>query len=420
MPTAPAVSARPPADAWSLFGPGDRVCLAGAGGEPRGALAALAADPELGRGLRFTGAWLPGVNDFDPSEGVPDASASVVFVNPALRAGFEAKRVEFLSLNYWHLDRWLSGPAGLTGAIMQVSPPQDGFVTAGIACDFDQAMLDGAKTVVGEINPAMPVPPGAPRIPVSRFAMLTEAATPLPTYDAGRLPDDLKKVAATIAGMIGPGDTVQVGIGKAAAAVMEALEGHRGLGYHAGLIIEPFKDRLEEGVFSRGITTGTIIGSDDLYARVAPDPRIRWEAVRVTHHHPTIAAIPRFVSINSGLTVDLMGQTTSEMLGGRQISGHGGSADFQRGARASEGGRAVIALPATARRGTESRIVPRLEPSGVVSLPRGDRDIVVTEYGVADLRWLGIDATAEALIAIAAPEFRDGLANDWDAMRRAM
>ena len=129
MPTAPAVSARPPADAWSLFGPGDRVCLAGAGGEPRGALAALAADPELGRGLRFTGAWLPGVNDFDPSEGVPDASASVVFVNPALRAGFEAKRVEFLSLNYWHLDRWLSGPAGLTGAIMQVSPPQDGFVS---------------------------------------------------------------------------------------------------------------------------------------------------------------------------------------------------------------------------------------------------------------------------------------------------
>ncbi len=412
---------RPPADAWSLFAPGDRVALAGAGGEPRGALQALREDPERGRGLRFAGVWLPGVNDFDPSDGVPDASATVTFVNPAHRAGFEAGRIDFLPLHYWHTDRWLSGPAGLRGAILQVSPPQDGFVTPGIGCDFPAAMLDGAPLLVGEINPNMPAPPQAPRIPLERFAMLTEAATDLPGYDAGPLPADLTAIAAAIADTLRPGDTVQVGIGKAAAAMMEALKGHRGLGYHAGLILDAFADRLEEGVFDEDrIATGTLVGSRTLYDRLGTDPRIRYAPVRETHSHRVISAIPRFTAINSALNVDLFGQSTSEMLRARQISGTGGAGDFQRGARASEGGRAIMALPATAGKGRVSRIVPRLEPEGLATISRADADVVVTEHGMADLRWLSVDRRAEALIAIAAPEFRDGLADAWAAMRRAM
>ena len=410
-----------PADAWSLFKPGDRVALHGAGGEPRGALAALEADPELGRGLAFVGIWLPGINDIDPSAVAPESTAEVIFINPAQRAGFESGRVKLKPINYWHSEKWIAGHADLTGAILQVSPPVDGHVTAGIACDFDQALLRGAKTLVGEVNPNMPAPPSAPRIPVERFAMLTEAETELPTYSAGSLPPDLTTVAGLIADLIETGDTVQVGVGKAAAALMVALHGRRGLNYHAGLIIEEFAPLLESGAFDGGrITTGTIIGSRDLYDRVASDPRISMHGVDFTHDHGVIAAIPRFTAVNSALSVDLLGQATQEVLGGRQISGQGGVADFARGARASEGGRCVLALPATARRGAQSRIRPRLEPDGIVSLPRADADFVVTEYGVADLRWLDIDARAMALIGVAAPQFRDALANDWDAMRRAM
>ena len=101
-----------------------------------------------------------------------------------------------------------------------------------------------------------------------------------------------------------------------------------------------------------------------------------------------------------------MGQVNAEMVGGRQISGTGGSVDFMRAAKFSPGGRSIIAMTATARRGAASRIVPRVE---VATALRTDVDIVVTEYGAAQLKNLPLAARAEALIAIAAPQFRDEL-----------
>jgi len=104
--------------------------------------------------------------------------------------------------------------------------------------------------------------------------------------------------------------------------------------------------------------------------------------------------------------VDLYGQVNAEVAGGRQISGTGGSVDFMRAARASRGGRSIIAMNATARGGTLSRIVPTVE---LVTALRTDVDLVITEYGVARLRDAPVRARAEALIEIAAPEFRDEL-----------
>ena len=77
-----------------------------------------------------------------------------------------------------------------------------------------------------------------------------------------------------------------------------------------------------------------------------------------------------------------------------------------RGARASQGGRSIVAMSATARKGTVSRIVPRV---GMVTALRTDIDTVVTEYGVAHLSNLPVRARAKALIEIAAPAFREGL-----------
>lgn len=411
-----------PAEIWSRFAPGDRVMLSGAGGEPTAALAALREDPERGRGVTFAGIWLPGVNRFDPTEGVPEATAEAIFIHPQLREGWMQGRVRHMPLHYRDSDRWLSGPARLTHAVMQVTPPEDGHVTPGIACDFTQAALDSGAELIGEINPLAPAPPGAPRIPVERFAALAEPQDPQPpiAYDPGAIPGDLRTIAETIAGTISPGDCVQVGIGKAAAAMMDALRGHRGLRYHAGLVLDGMLPLLEADVFSEGICTNTLVGGPELYETAGRDPRIDWRPVRHTHDFGVISAIPRFTAINSALNLDLLGQSTAEMLNGRQISGTGGAGDFQRGARASEGGRAIIALPATAGGGKYSRIVPRLEPGGLATIARSDADIVVTEHGMADLRWLDADARAEALIAVAEPAFRDALADDWARMRRGM
>ena len=119
-----------------------------------------------------------------------------------------------------------------------------------------------------------------------------------------------------------------------------------------------------------------------------------------------MAAIPHLVAINSVLSVDLMGQANAEMLDGRQVSGTGGLLDFVRGARLSQGGRSILALPATAAGGKVSRIVPKLGERDIVSCPRADADIVVTEHGIARLREKSLEERAEALIGVAAPAFR--------------
>ena len=125
-----------------------------------------------------------------------------------------------------------------------------------------------------------------------------------------------------------------------------------------------------------------------------------------THELGIIRRIDHFVSVNSAVEVDLFGQINAEVAGGRQISGTGGAVDFMRGARASRGGRSIVAMHATARGGTVSRIVPCVE---MVTALRTDVDMVVTEFGAAELGTKTVQERVEALIAIAHPDFREGL-----------
>lgn len=120
-----------------------------------------------------------------------------------------------------------------------------------------------------------------------------------------------------------------------------------------------------------------------------------------------MAAIDRFIAINSAIEVDLTGQVNAEVISGVYVGGLGGQLDFMRGANASAGGRAIIALPATARNGTASRIVPSMT---TVTCPRADVDAIVTEFGIAELRGLSLEERRRRMIAIAAPQFRDHLA----------
>ncbi|MCC5974725.1 MAG: hypothetical protein JJT81_11815 [Rubellimicrobium sp.] len=252
----------------------------------------------------------------------------------------------------------------------------------------------------------MPDPDGAPRLPLSRFAALVEADHPLPEL-APATPDPVSQaIAAHVVGLLREGDTLQLGLGKLQAAVLARLgaAAPAGLAYHGGMISSGMT--LAASSFPGGITTGTALGDAAFYARVPALPGLRFAPVGQTHAIATLAAIPGFVSVNSVLEVDLTGQSNAEALGGRQISGQGGLVDFLRGARASTGGRAVLALPSTASGGRASRIVARLAPGTPVTVARGDVDLVVTEHGVADLREADLATRAQRLAAIAAPAFR--------------
>jgi 4-hydroxybutyrate CoA-transferase len=127
------------------------------------------------------------------------------------------------------------------------------------------------------------------------------------------------------------------------------------------------------------------------------------------HDPEVVARLDRFFAVNSALEVDLGGQVTAESLGPRQVAGLGGQFDFALGAARSAGGGSIIALPATGRDGTVSRIVPRLGAGAAVSTPRFLVDWVVTEYGAAALRAKTDRERASALAAVAHPRFREEL-----------
>jgi acyl-CoA hydrolase len=332
------------AEAFGRFAPGDRVWIAGATGEPTAALDALAADPGIGRGLEFCGVWLPGINLRDPSAGVPEATARTAFVNAGLREALTAGRLRYHPLHYSAVPGWI-GTLGLKGAILQVSPPEGGMVTPGLACDFADALLASGAALIGQVNPAMPAPPSAPRIPVERFAALIEAETPLPEFDGGTGGDELYIIAAQIAGMIEPRDTLIIGIGKAADAVLAALGDHRNLGYHAGMIPDAAMPLIEGGVFSRGVTAGVAIGTRALYDRAGRHDGIRWMPVSHTHDAGVLAAIPRLVTVTAAIEVDLLGQANGEALGGGR-------------SRAMAGRRTSSAAPRPRRGGGRSWLCP--------------------------------------------------------------
>jgi acetyl-CoA hydrolase len=126
-----------------------------------------------------------------------------------------------------------------------------------------------------------------------------------------------------------------------------------------------------------------------------------------THAIPVLAATDRLFSVNGAIEVDLSGQVNAEVAAGRYLGAVGGQVDFVRGALASTGGRAIIALPSTTADGRRSRIVASL--GGPVTTPRSDADLVVTEHGVADLRAVPLAERARRLVAVAHPKFREEL-----------
>jgi acyl-CoA hydrolase len=307
-------------------------------------------------------------------------------------------------------------------AFLHVSPPDgEGRVSLGIANDFTPAILAKAAVKLAHINPEMPRTVGASTLHLDQLDYVVEA--PCPLAGAHDTVDPIfRTIGSHLATLIQDGDTLEIGIGRVQ-SVLAGLHGKRDLSLHTGAITDSLLGLEEAGALvlrNNAITTGVAWGSRALYDFVADQPRVRFAPVGWTHDVRNIAAIERFVAINSVVEVDLLGQANAEMIGGRQISSAGGITDFMRGARLSQGGFSVIALAAAAKGGAVSRIVPALAPETAVSVARGDVDYVVTQHGIADLRHAGIDARAEALIAIAAPQFRQDLQAHWRQRRERM
>lgn len=391
-------------------GPQDRVLLGTAAGAATTLQEALGQDRERLSGLRLMGGMQLGGYDF--MDGVRSGAFSydTWHVTAAIREDVAAGTVGL------HLMRGGAVPGMLRRLrpdvfLTSVSEPDNtGHVSLGVSVSYAMHALEHVPVVIAEVHPDMPRTCGNTRVPVERFAAMVEARHPLPEHQS-RTPADIEQRIAEIVREYIPADaTVQIGLG----GVPEALVGHwvadppRGLRLF-GMGIDGMIPLLERLDRPGAYVGGELLGTNRLYGFADQQPMIVQGSLGEILSVPRLAAIPRFISVNSALEVDLSGQVNAEWAGGRQLSGPGGSFDFLDAATLSEGGLSVVALRSTARGGAVSSIVTRLGEGTPVTAPRHAVQVIVTEHGVADLRGLTVRERAAALIAIADPRFRDAL-----------
>jgi acyl-CoA hydrolase len=402
--------------------PGASVYLPGASGEILALADALALAPERATGVNFTSCLVPGMNEQLDYAGLTPSTRMTTFMLPAIMApSLSERRLSLLPITYHEAAHYIAARS-FDVALAHVAPPDaQGRCSLGIASDFATLAWRNAKRRVLVVNPAMPRLPRALSIPAAEADLLVTLESELVTQAERPAGASAEAIAARVAALVPDRAHVQAGIGGAPGAIWSQLAGHRDLVLRSGLVTPGFRLLSEAGALATqgDHVAGIALGPSEFYDWLAETDLMRFASTFETHGHSQLSALPRLISINGALEVDLFGQVNVEWQGQRLASGVGGGPDFMRAARRSQDGRSIIALPATAAGAGTSRIVCRLDrPS--TSIARSDIDTVVTEHGVADLRDRGLDERAEALIAIAAPTFRDSLAQEWDALRRTM
>ena len=310
------------------------------------------------------------------------------------------------------------GPLPLDAALVQVSPPDDhGYCSMGVCVDVMRSAVENARMVIAQINPRMPRTLGNSFIHSSKIHYAVEHDCPLVTLDGPETDPVQDQIGARVAELVEDGCTLQTGIGGIPDAVLSRLRDRKDLGVHTEMLSDGVMALIEAGVITGAqkplwpgkAVTSFVLGSEKLYRFVDNNPMVEMQPSDVTNDPYLIARHPRLVAINSALAIDLTGQVNADSIGTRFYSGIGGQVDFLRGAARSAGGRPIVALPSTAKKGTVSRIVPTLATGAGVVTSRGDVHHVVTEWGRVNLHGLTIRQRARALISIAHPAFRDQL-----------
>ena len=305
-------------------------------------------------------------------------------------------------------------------ALVQVTPPDDsGHCNLGLSVGLTRAAVDHARFVLAEVNPAMPRTHGHTRVPVERIHAFVESDRPLEEFPPPAIDDVARRIAEHCVRLIPDGATLRLGNNGVAAAIAERLitEGRRDLGWHSEMFTEAALDLVLAGVLTNArktVDTGRTVacrgvGTRRLYDFVRENPAVEFRGEDEVSDPARISAHARMVAVARVEQVDLTGQVADEFMGARFGGGFGARYDFLRGAAASPGGRAIVALPSTAADGLASNIRPFLDPGAGVVAGRSDVHYVVTEWGSALLHGRSIRDRAMALIAIAHPRFREEL-----------
>ncbi|MBN6732941.1 acetyl-CoA hydrolase/transferase family protein [Burkholderia multivorans] len=400
----------------SLIRPGDTVMWGQSHAEPVTLMRALVAQRHSFKRIRvFLGIGLADVL-------TPEHADAIDFLaycgSGANRKLARANVLDILPAHYSQLPELIrSGALRIDVVMLQVSPPDEhGRYSLGLAREYLVEALKHARAIVAEVHPDVPWTYGGPFLRAADIDLLVTSDTPFPDA-AETTPGPVEQaIGQHVASLVEDGATLQTGIGAIPDAVMAALHDKRDLGVHTGSIGDGIAALCEAGVVTNarktidaGITVGgVIIGSARVRRFAHRNPALELRGTEYTHNPHVLRRIERFTAINSAVEVDLTGQVNAEVVGGTYVGAVGGVGDFLRAAQASRGGVPIVALPSTA--GAHSRIVTKL--SGPVTVPRSDACVIVTEYGIADLRGLSLAQRVPKMIAIAHPDHRERLARE--------
>jgi acyl-CoA hydrolase/N-acetylglutamate synthase-like GNAT family acetyltransferase len=308
-----------------------------------------------------------------------------------------------------------SGQIPIDVALIQVTPPDaDGRCSLGVSVDIVKSAAENASIVIAQVNPNMPRTLGNCFLHVYDIDVLVPVNDPLLEVQMAEITDATKQIAEYIAPLIEDGSTLELGIGRIPHSLLSFLKDKKDIGIHTEMISDDIVDLIKSGVVNgqrktvdRGkVVASFCLGTKKLYDFIDNNPAFAFHPTEYVNDIVTISQQNKMVAVNTALEVDLTGQVCADSIGSKFFSGIGGQVDFNRGAARSPGGKAIIALPSTAKDGKISRIVARLSPGAGVVTTRGDVHYVVTEYGVAYLHGKSIQERALALISITHPKFQ--------------
>jgi len=341
-----------------------------------------------------------------------------VFAGGPTRKAIWENRADYIPCFFNKVPTLFGNQLQVNVAMVTVTPPdENGYCSLGVSVDYTKRAVEQAVTVIAEVNPSMPRTHGDSFIHIEDIDCFVEANLPIYELPSGKLTEVECSIGQYVASLISDGSCLQMGIGGIPDAVLTYLENFKDLGIHSEMISNGLMGLVEKGVVNCKLKTlhkGHIVvtfmmGNRDFYNWVDDNPLIEMHTVDYVNNPYVIAQNRNMISINSALEVDLLGQVCADTLGVRQFSGVGGQVDFVRGAQLSEGGKAIIALPSTAKDGTISRIVCQFAPGTAITTSRNDVDYIATEFGIAELKGKTTRQRMRDLIAIAHPNFREEL-----------
>ena len=314
-----------------------------------------------------------------------------------------------------------------------VSPmDKHGYFSFGAGCPSAWAAIEKAQYVLLEVNTNMPRVLGGNQesIHISQIDYVVESSNmPLPTIPDVPPNETEQKIAEHIIERLYDGNCIQLGIGGIpnAMGAMIAASDLKDLGVHTEMYVDAYVKMTKAGKVTGARKNidkykqvfSFAMGTKELYDFIDDNPGVIAYSVDYTNSPVVVAGIDDFISINACIEVDLFGQVCSESVGPRHISGTGGQLDFVEGAYKSKNGQSFICMTSTfdGKNGLVSRIKPILTPGAIVTSPRTATHMVVTEFGIANMKGKSTWERAEALIDIAHPKFRDELIKEAGEMK---